>query len=639
MVLEWALVLLTVVVALALFLRLGPRRSAWTWAAAALVALGTITAALAWDRRTRTDEAARRAFFAALPTEGRPGGYVSSNACLACHPAQHASWHRSFHRTMTQFATAEAVKASFQGERLEVQGGTVTLERRGDEFWMLVRPHSPEQGAPEDLRIGLVTGSHHMQVFWARQGPGNVMAMVPYAYLLEDRRWVEAVDTFLVDPRFSLYPPGTWNLKCLSCHVTAGQPGRGDDGEMQSRFAEIGIGCESCHGPGEEHVRKNGSPFRRYALALAGGADPTIVNPRRLSPRRSAEVCGQCHAVNALADRERYLREGTGFEPGKDLSAHRPSLVPGDPVGAPHLEAEKADSPTFFDGHFWPDGVVRVIGREWSGVQISKCHTKGGMTCLSCHSMHDSDPVDQLARGAEGDEACLQCHGDLRANLTAHTHHPAASEGSRCYNCHMANTTYGLLKATRSHFIEVPRTATTVATGRPSACNLCHLDRSLGWTDEQLARWYGHERTTLPDDEQSVSAAALLALRGDAAQRALVASGMGWRPAQQASGTEWLPRYLSLALGDPYAAVRYVAARSLRTLPGFEDVAYDYVAPREELRRAVGAIVAREAERRRPLADPAKASRLLMGPDGSLDTGRAGEQLSRRDDRLMQISE
>ena len=47
------------------------------------------------------------------PTEGRPlqvregtvrsqHGYVSSNACLSCHPDQYSSWHRSYHRTMTQ---------------------------------------------------------------------------------------------------------------------------------------------------------------------------------------------------------------------------------------------------------------------------------------------------------------------------------------------------------------------------------------------------------------------------------------------------------------------------------------------------------------------------------------------------------
>ena len=49
---------------------------------------------------------------AAGQTDGRPiqvaeEGYVSSETCRACHPAQYASWHTSFHRSMTQVATAD----------------------------------------------------------------------------------------------------------------------------------------------------------------------------------------------------------------------------------------------------------------------------------------------------------------------------------------------------------------------------------------------------------------------------------------------------------------------------------------------------------------------------------------------------
>jgi hypothetical protein len=64
-------------------------------------------------------------------------------------------------------------------------------------------------------------------------------------------------------------------------------------------------------------------------------------------------------------------------------------------------------------------------------------------------------------------------------------------------------------------------------------------------------------------------------LSGDAGQRALAAYAMGWAPAQQASGTSWMPPFLVLGLNDPYDAVRQIAERSLRTLPGYDDFAYD----------------------------------------------------------------
>ena len=180
---------------------------------------------------------------------------------------------------------------------------------------------------------------------------------------------------------------------------------------------------------------------------------------------------------------------------------------------------------------------------------------------------------DQLAPRAGGDEACLQCHGagsGSRRTLAAdHTRHRAGSAGSACYNCHMPYTTYGLLKTIRSHQISNPSVQATLQTGRPNACNLCHLDKTLAWTADYLERWYGTTPPPLGDDERSVAASLLWLLKGDAGQRAIVAQSMGWAAAQQASGTGWLTPYLALTARDAYDAVRYIAARSQRTLPPF----------------------------------------------------------------------
>ncbi len=53
---------------------------------------------------------------------------------------------------------------------------------------------------------------------------------------------------------------------------------------------------------------------------------------------------------------------------------------------------------------------------------------------------------------------------------------------------------------------------------------------------------------------------------------------MGWKPAQDASGREWLYPFLIYAMNDPYAAVRFDAWKSLQTLPAFEDHAFTYTA-------------------------------------------------------------
>jgi hypothetical protein len=205
----------------------------------------------------------------------------------------------------------------------------------------------------------------------------------------------------------------------------------------------------------------------------------------------------------------------------------------------------------------------------------SPCFTGGKLSCLSCHEMHpdadDPRPLatwanDQLAPSMDGDTACLQCHQELGANLEAHSSHAPESPGSRCYNCHMPHTSYGLLKAIRSHVVSSPDVAATIETGRPNACNQCHLDRSLGWTAEQLEAGWKIAPPALSDDQRTLSAGFMHALRGDAGERALTAAHAGMPEAQRAVRQPVLLPLLSLLLDDPYDAVRVIAARSIRSL-------------------------------------------------------------------------
>jgi hypothetical protein len=146
----------------------------------------------------------------------------------------------------------------------------------------------------------------------------------------------------------------------------------------------------------------------------------------------------------------------------------------------------------------------------------------------------------------------------------------------------MPHTTYGLMKAMRSHLVSSPTAAESVELGRPNACNLCHLNETLRWTADTLSVWYGQPDVVLDDDQESVSAAVLWALAGDAGQRALMAWHLGWQPAVEASGDNWVGLYLSHLLNDPYPTVRYIAQRSLRRRPAFEDWSFDHLAGQEE---------------------------------------------------------
>lgn len=586
-------------------------------------------------RLQRRGEDARSwgALMRATPRVGR-AEYVGSDACVACHPAEHASWSATYHRTMTQRAGPTTVRGEFDGRALVGVDGEYRVLRRGEEFWVrMVDPADKrvraEHGmsltyAPRvDRRVVMITGSHHMQVYWVAAPEGRALHAFPFAWLIAEARWVPVESTLLRPPEGDVVY--TWNEVCIACHAVAGKPGVAED-LRDTRVAELGIACEACHGPGEAHIARQQSPLRRYAQHLGGAADPSIVQPGRLAPPASAELCGRCHSVSLFHDEAAWRRDGDGYRAGGDLSATQRLVRHPLRAADERLDELLTRDPDFLAGRMWSDGAVRVTGREYSGLVESACFAGGGMSCLSCHQMHGAPPDDQLAAGMDGDAACVGCHAGAAAD--GHGHH--APEAAGCMDCHMPHTTYGLLGAMRSHTIDSPNLEVTLTTGRPDACSLCHIDRPLGWTGEWMARWYGRARPELDAWQAEVSAAALWALRGDAGQRALAAWHLGFGPAVAVGGGDWQRVILAELVMDPYAAVRHVAARALRRLGTGVEIDPDAsVAERAAARDAVVAGQARGGE------DRAR----LRGADGLADLAAIAELLGQRDERPVDLRE
>jgi hypothetical protein len=217
----------------------------------------------------------------------------------------------------------------------------------------------------------------------------------------------------------------------------------------------------------------------------------------------------------------------------------------------------------------------------------------------------------------------------------------------------MPRTTYALFKSIRSHRITRPEADPTPG-ARLNACNLCHQDRSLAWAAEHLADWSGgvaeasaelqaRSDPARPNDEvlgaaSDRSALAVALLSGDAANRVIAAAELGAAEARAVSGSGWQAALLAEALDDPYAAVRFVAQRSLRRFPGFEALDYDFIAPAEQRRAAA------EWARERAAAQPVRPAR-HAGPPLPLDErGRLRREsierlTSARDSRPIRIAE
>ena len=571
-------------------------------------------------------------------------GFAASSSCKECHPNEHQSWHASYHRTMTQVVDSETAPDAIRDKSVTMEGVRYEFEQDGDQFFVTFRDPLA-RGETRRRQIVLMTGSHHMHVFWYESDFKRTPGQLPIIFLKE-QGWIPRQSAFLSPPDLPKTSElGRWNQTCSKCHSThPRQRLNRETLDWDTHVVEFGIACEACHGPGAEHVKFHAANENN---TNADASVDKIINPMTVSKQASADVCGRCHSIfysDFMAmDEDEFFEHGSPFRPGQLLSEssflHVIQAGPEDRKSEMFRRWSEGEDP---HGSYWPDGMARVSGREYNGLIESACFQKGEMTCLSCHTMHPQEGQslelwrdDQLKPGMRGDQACLQCHGEYADRISEHTHHAADSHGSRCMNCHMPHTTYGLLKSIRSHQISSPSVTTSLTTGRPSACTLCHLDQSITWTEKHLREWYDHPKIDLPKEADETSAAVLHYLKGDAGQRVLQAAAFGWPPAQEASGTKWMEPLLLVQMNDPYDAIRIISERSMTSLPGRSSFRLDVLAGYQQRSIAINDELAEMHQKQR--IDP--KSRVLINPEGVFDFSRAQQLIQQRDQRPIYLRE
>lgn len=584
------------------------------------------------------------------PIEVPDHGYAASDACRECHSHQHATWFASYHRTMTQVARPEALLGDVDNVKLSQNGRDFRLRMVDEVCWVDMLDPTAIPGTAEASQriqrpIVMTTGSHHMQAYWFPIGERRTLAILPFVFLNETQEWIPRSAAFLTPTSDHVsHEIGRWNADCSKCHSTHPQVREMADGAWDTRAVEFGISCEACHGPGQQHIDYHRELAASHGAVASRAVDP-IVNPNDLSHVRSSQICGQCHAVLTLkGDKDKANVEGIAFRPGSDLretydvwQLHSPEME-----ALLKQEAIRERVISTNQGTFYPDGVVRVSGREYTALEQSACFQRGEMGCQTCHQLHKSSSDtrtnldwanDQLKLTSTENEACVQCH-DQQQYSTAHTHHLADSSGSNCYNCHMPHTAYGLLKAIRNHTITSPDLKSELVVDRPNACNQCHLDKTLKWTADHLYEWYSIESPKLDREQSEVAASVLWLLKGNASSRALAAWTMGWSEAQSVSGNDWQPIYLAQLLNDPYLAVRLIARRSLQTLPAFTDVKVNLFGSESERVDAIRSIIDRWNGESH-VANPA----LLIGQDNVINSAKIDSLRSQRDETPMTLTE
>jgi hypothetical protein len=431
-----------------------------------------------------------------------PEDYVGPQACRQCHAKNYRLWSQHPHRRMNQLPGPQTIRGDFNEATLELGRGSVQFSHEGDTYYVTVRQ---DGRTLRRWRATRTVGSRFMQYCIGVQTEGPEPPdspvwrehMIPLGYWITAGRWL---------PKHYFDPDGPellrdgipvvegldkyddvrpWTAVCLSCHNTAPYAYRavhrlyagfpdatvslavGPLSAALSRTVEtapslksfeeinarlhadehlvtLGISCESCHFGGREHAQNGGKiaflPTSPYLKITNHRPDRPLTDSRK-EPATVNGICSQCHS---------------GF------------------------------------ARLFPNGGATCNSREGLDFHSGSCTSQ--MTCVHCHEPHTAGP----AAGGPTDPAhvavCSKCHTQYTQpqQAAAHARH-AGSAGVTCLDCHMPRQTLGLDALVRTHRVSLPVEEAMVASGAPTACNLCHLDKSLNWTLQELRQGWGRE--------------------------------------------------------------------------------------------------------------------------------------------------
>jgi len=204
---------------------------------------------------------------------------------------------------------------------------------------------------------------------------------------------------------------------CVTCHSGQAMTAAGGNGRFEDPpFQELAIGCENCHGPGQQHVRE------MTGKGTGRTAHTSIVNPARLSPALADNICMFCHQTGDV----RVLK------PNKDYRDFRPG-EPLDDTLSIFLVPPKRESPP-------PSDHVE----HYYSMILSKCYrsSKRGLSCTTCHDPH-VQPSGTEAPGYFAGK-CASCHTDKSCKLPLSVRQQQKPPND-CAGCHMAKRDVGVI--------------------------------------------------------------------------------------------------------------------------------------------------------------------------------------------------
>jgi peroxiredoxin len=312
---------------------------------------------------------------APVPMMLRKAGYSGSEACEICHESEHETWlftkHARAFDTLVKHGDStdpECVSCHVVGygepggfirtsdtpqlenvgcEACHGPGGTHLSDEPVEEpdyEKICVRCHNPEHSLGFDFATFLPRISHaenagisllsleERQALLAELGTSRNPLPTRGSYVGSDACQScheSEYATWSADPHAhaweSLSADGeTGNPECLRCHTTAyGLAGGFPKDGSAKPHPDLGrVGCESCHGPGSEHIKEDAARIGDI-VSLGDKCDSCVI----------LQICGSCHddlndpgfefEVKEKIDAQRHGTTEAGTGKPKDQSVYR----------------------------------------------------------------------------------------------------------------------------------------------------------------------------------------------------------------------------------------------------------------------------------------------------------------------------
>ncbi|HXU29065.1 MAG TPA: tetratricopeptide repeat protein [Thermoanaerobaculia bacterium] len=357
-------------------------------------------------------------------TGGAAPGYLEDRVCAECHREiwttyQQVGMARSFARPGSAGKIEDFARGAF-AHAASKQNFEMTW--RGDRLFFR-REQLDAAGQPINVwehEVDWILGSGNHARTYLYRTEGGELYQLPIAWYTQEAKWGMAPGFDRPDHEGVLRRV---RRECMFCHNAYPDAPQGSDlhdaPQIYPEKLPEGIGCQRCHGPGAEHVR------RALTAPKAGAAiRAAIVDPGALSKPRMEDVCFECHFQPsvALQGLRRYGVGDWSFRPGQNLAEYQVAV---------DVEEEGVAPGDRFE-----------INHQAYRLRQSRCYLKSAdLSCLTCHDPHVKVPAAE--RAAHYASACLGCHEGHKpeacgiGGATAPAGSDRTIDPKDCVSCHM----------------------------------------------------------------------------------------------------------------------------------------------------------------------------------------------------------